>query len=136
MPSHTAYELVLAAFCANLPFGAYRSTVRRLNWRWLLAIHLPIPVIFLLRTAAGYSYWFIPWLFIAAVSGQLLGGQLLKAWRRRHACQEAAPGDLDSVPTEETPATAALPAEQGQVAIKAAARVAAEHDQGPLRGLR
>jgi hypothetical protein len=64
MPSHTAYELVLAAFGANLPFGAYRSTVRRLGWRWFLSIHLPIPGIFLLRTSAGYSYWFIPWLFV------------------------------------------------------------------------
>jgi hypothetical protein len=83
MPSHTAYELVLAAFGANLPFGAYRSTVRRLGWRWFLAIHVPIPAIFLLRTGAGYSYWFIPWLFLGAVSGQLLGARLLRAWRTR-----------------------------------------------------
>ena len=84
MPSHTAYELVLAAFGANLPFGAYRSTVRRLGWRWFLAIHVPIPAIFLLRTGAGYSYWFIPWLFLGAVSGQLLGARLLHTWRAHH----------------------------------------------------
>jgi hypothetical protein len=83
MPSHTAYELVLAAFGANLPFGAYRSTVRRLGWRWFLAIHVPIPAIFLLRTGAGYSYWFIPWLALGAISGQLLGARLLGMWRAR-----------------------------------------------------
>ena len=90
MPSHTAYELVLAAFGANLPFGAYRSTVRRLGWRWYLAIHVPIPAIFLLRTGAGYSYWFIPWLFVGAVSGQLLGAWLLRTWRARRTIREQA----------------------------------------------
>jgi hypothetical protein len=90
MPSHTAYELVLAAFGANLPFGAYRSTVRRLGWRWFLAIHVPIPAIFLLRTGAGYSYWFIPWLFLGAVGGQLLGARILRMWRaRRKAAGQA-----------------------------------------------
>jgi hypothetical protein len=90
MPSHTAYELVLAAFGANLPFGAYRSTVRRLGWRWLLAIHVPIPAIFLLRTGAGYSYWFIPWLAAGAICGQLAGARLLKLW---HARRDERPSD-------------------------------------------
>ena len=83
MPSHTAYELVLAAFAVNLPFGAYRSPVRRLSWRWFLAIHLPIPAIFLLRISAGYSYWFIPYLFVGAVAGQLIGGRLFALLRTR-----------------------------------------------------
>jgi len=90
MPSHTAYELVLAAFGANLPFGASRSTVQRLGWRWFLAIHVPIPAIFLLRTSAGYSYWFIPWLFVAAVSGQILGARLFRTWRARRTIREQA----------------------------------------------
>jgi hypothetical protein len=99
MPSHTAYELVAATFALNLPFGAYRTTVRRLSWQWFLAIHLPIPAIFLLRTAAGYSYLFIPWLFLAAVAGQLAGGRAMQWWRTRraaglptHACATANAG--------------------------------------------
>lgn len=91
MPSHTAYELVLAAFGANVPFGAYRSTVRRLGWRWFLAIHVPIPAIFLLRTGAGYSYWFIPWLAVGAICGQLAGARLLKLWRARRDQRVADP---------------------------------------------
>lgn len=91
MPSHTAYELVLAAFGANVPFGAYRSTVRRLGWRWFLAIHVPIPAIFLLRTGAGYSYWFIPWLAVGAICGQLAGARLLKLWRAQQDQRAADP---------------------------------------------
>ena len=136
MPSHTAYELVLAAFCANLPFGAYRATVRRMNWRWFLAIHLPIPAIFLLRTAAGYSYWFIPWLFLAAVSGQLLGSRLFAVWRGRRASGEPAPYDLEPLEAEEGPATLAPPSEQVELALQGAHDLLGRPDEEPLGDLR
>ena len=65
--------LVCAAVALNIPFGAYRATVATFSVRWFLAIHLPIPFIFLLRVGAGYGYSFIPWLFAGAVGGQLAG---------------------------------------------------------------
>jgi len=65
--------LALLVVALNLPFGAYRATVRRLSPQWLLAIHLPIPLIFLLRVTSGHSYRVIPLLVVAAVLGQLLG---------------------------------------------------------------
>lgn len=72
--------LVCAAVALNIPFGAYRATVATFSVRWFLAIHLPIPFIFLLRVSAGYGYSFIPWLFAGAVGGQLAGARL---WRWR-----------------------------------------------------
>ena len=76
--------LVLATAALNLPFGAYRMTVRKFSLKWFLSIHLPIPFIFLLRTAIGYSPWFIPWLVIGAGSGQIIGGRVFSWYRRRH----------------------------------------------------
>lgn len=75
--------LVLATAALNLPFGAYRMTARKFSLKWFLAIHLPIPFIFLLRTAIGYSPWFIPWLVIGAGSGQIIGGRVFSWYRRR-----------------------------------------------------
>lgn len=76
----TGPALVCAALALNIPFGAYRATVATFSVRWFLAIHLPIPFIFLLRIGAGYGYSFIPWLFVGAVCGQIAGARL---WARR-----------------------------------------------------
>ena len=69
-------ELVAAALALNSPSAPIASTVRRLSPKWFLAIHLPIPLIFVLRVSAGYGYSFIPWLFVGAVGGQLVGARL------------------------------------------------------------
>ena len=82
--------LVVATFALNLPFGAYRVTVRKLSLKWLLAIHLPIPFIFLLRLSAGYSPWFIPWLVVGAGGGQIIGGCVWN-WRRRRRTDTVTP---------------------------------------------
>jgi hypothetical protein len=136
MPSHIAYQLVLSTFCVNLPFGAYRSTVRRLSWRWFLAIHLPIPAIFLLRTSAGYSYWFIPWLVLGAAGGQALGGLLLAAWRGRRAHRDTEPSADTSRVSDEGRATVSAPTEHGQPALERTPSLLGQPDEEPLGGLR
>lgn len=78
------YELFASAFVLTLPFGAWRATTRKLSLRWFLAIHLPIPFIFLLRHEAGYSYTFIPWMVIACVTAQILGAEAMSRWRAAH----------------------------------------------------
>jgi len=93
MGSPTGYALFTAAFLINLPFGGWRSFLPPLSWRWFLAIHLPIPLIFLLRRSAGYSAWFIPWLLVAAVAGQLIGARGVTAIRRRRARNSGAGTD-------------------------------------------
>jgi pilus assembly protein TadC len=73
--------LVLIAFALNVPFGAYRATTARFTARWLLAVHLPIPIILLIRVTSGYSYRVIPLLVVAAVAGQLVGSWGYHRWR-------------------------------------------------------
>lgn len=68
--------LTLAALALNLPFGYFRVKVKKFSVKWFLYIHLPIPLIFLLRTMAGVGYKFIPLMVIGAVAGQLIGGRL------------------------------------------------------------
>jgi hypothetical protein len=91
MSNPTGIELVAVALLLNIPFGAYRFTVRKLSWRWFLAIHVPIPAIFILRISAGYGYQFIPWLLAGAIAGQILGSRLFAIWHaRRHRIGEIA----------------------------------------------
>ena len=68
--------VVAVAIAVNLPFGAWRTTTRKLSWQWFLAIHLPIPAIFIIRRAAGFGWAFVPLMVACAVTGQLLGGWL------------------------------------------------------------
>jgi hypothetical protein len=80
---------ILLAIGINLPFGAYRATVRRLSWQWFLAIHLPIPFVILMRLSFGLGWWFVPFMLASAVTGQLLGSWLFNLWRARRALSQA-----------------------------------------------
>jgi hypothetical protein len=75
---------ILLAIAVNLPFGAYRVTVRKFSWQWFLAIHLPIPFVILMRLSFGLGWWFVPFMLASAVTGQLLGSWLFNVWRARH----------------------------------------------------
>jgi hypothetical protein len=76
---------VILAIVINLPFGAYRATVRRFSWRWFVCVHLPIPVVIVMRLSLGLGWWFIPFTLASAVAGQLLGSLLFGLWRTRRA---------------------------------------------------
>ena len=76
---------VVLATAVNLPFGAYRSTVRKFSWQWYLAIHLPIPFVIVMRFSFGIGWWFVPFMLASAVAGQVLGSWLFKALRARLA---------------------------------------------------
>src|SRR5450756_689284 len=80
---------ILLAIVINLPFGAYRATVRRFSWQWFLAIHLPIPFVILMRLSFGLGWWFVPFMLARAVTGQLLGSWLFNLWRARRALSQA-----------------------------------------------
>jgi len=74
-------NLFLAAFSTlivNLPFGYWRSRVPKMSWKWLLAIHLPVPIVILFRFLFGLGFELItyPVMVLAFFLGQWFGGKL------------------------------------------------------------
>jgi hypothetical protein len=76
--------LALIAFALNVPFGAWRATTQRFSLRWFLALHLPIPFVFLLRIESGHSWRVIPIMLAACIAGQLAGSWGFDRWRAHH----------------------------------------------------
>ena len=71
--------LILGATLAlNIGFGYFRARMRKFSGLWFLFIHLPIPVVILMRVAGGHGYMVIPPLFAVSVLGQWGGGKLLE----------------------------------------------------------
>ena len=64
-------------FLLNIPFGIWRVRVRRFSWPWLLAIHLPVPMIIALRIYSGLGFHLItfPVMIAAFFLGQFTGGK-------------------------------------------------------------
>ncbi len=72
----TTFSLLLIAFVVNVPLGLWRASLKKHSVSWLLAIHLSVPLLILLRI-----YWSVPWYVLpasitAAVAGQLVGERL------------------------------------------------------------
>jgi len=68
--------VTLFAFVVNLPFGYLRVKTRRLSLMWFIYIHLPIPLVIILRKYAGFGYSVVPILLAGSVFGQFIGGRL------------------------------------------------------------
>lgn len=64
----------------NLPFGYWRSNVKKLSFQWFLAVHIPVPFIILLRIYSGIGWAIItyPILVGAFFLGQMSGSFLQK----------------------------------------------------------
>ncbi len=71
-------ELMLVVFIINLPFGYMRSKAAKFSSQWMMAIHIPVPFVFLLRIFSGLNWTVIPLLVLSDVAGQLAGGKLRK----------------------------------------------------------
>ncbi|OIN99088.1 MAG: hypothetical protein AUJ51_13560 [Elusimicrobia bacterium CG1_02_56_21] len=74
----TLNELMTAVFLLNLPFGHMRSKAAPFSARWMLAIHIPVPFVFLLRKFSGFTWKVIPLLILADIAGQFIGGKIKK----------------------------------------------------------
>jgi uncharacterized membrane protein len=73
--------LLVAAlvFLINLPFGALRGRERKYSFRFFLYIHLPVPLVVLLRIYSdiGFALYTYPILIAAFFGGQLIGRMYL-----------------------------------------------------------
>ncbi len=69
---------MLVVFIINLPFGYMRSKATKFSRQWIMAIHIPVPFVFLLRIFSGLNWTVIPLLVLSDVAGQLAGGRLGK----------------------------------------------------------
>ena len=70
--------VTLLTFILNVPFGYWRSKVKKFSFLWFLYVHLPIPFIVLMRFGfhLGFQWWTYPFLVGAFFSGQLFGKKL------------------------------------------------------------
>lgn len=71
-------ELILIVFLINLPFGYMRSKATKFSRQWMMAIHIPVPFVFLLRVISGLNWTVIPLLVLSDIAGQMVGGKLNK----------------------------------------------------------
>ncbi|MFQ5448325.1 MAG: hypothetical protein ACE5FF_15475 [Saprospiraceae bacterium] len=70
----------LVVFVLNIPFGYWRANVRKFSFQWILAIHLPVPVIIAIRIFSGIGFaWFTyVFLVLSFFLGQKFGAALHK----------------------------------------------------------
>lgn len=59
----------------NIPFGYWRAGERKFSLKWFLAIHIPVPIIILLRYYfnIGFEWCTYPIMITAFFTGQALG---------------------------------------------------------------
>ena len=69
-------SLMFFALVVNIPFGYWRTQTRKFSFKWMLYVHLPVPLIIYLRYLGGISYYYIPLMLVAAITGQYAGGKI------------------------------------------------------------
>jgi hypothetical protein len=67
----------------NIPLGYWRASLQKLTFKWFVAIHLSVPLIFAARVWSSLEYQWIPIFIMAAITGQLFGGKAYQAYKTR-----------------------------------------------------
>ncbi len=67
--------ITLIIFIINLPFGYLRGNVKKFSFKWFLYIHLPVPIVILLRIYSdiGFAFYTYPLFIGAYFTGQFIG---------------------------------------------------------------
>lgn len=75
------FFIALIVLIINVPFGYWRANVKKFSFQWILAIHLPVPLVILLRYVGeiGFAWYTYVVLVTAFFVGQRLGYML---WQR------------------------------------------------------
>jgi hypothetical protein len=73
----------IGIFITNLPFGYWRTNVKKYSMSWIAAIHIPALMIITFRALSGMGFQLFTFpLFVGAFfSGQLSGGKIY-TWRK------------------------------------------------------
>jgi len=74
--------IALGLVCAaNLPFGYWRAGLAKLSPTWFVAVHAPVPLVFLIRHWLGLDWRLasLPLFLVAYFAGQFFGGRLRQA---------------------------------------------------------
>ncbi len=76
MDMKTLWIVAGTVLTLNLPFGYWRSNVKRFSKQWFLAVHIPVPFVIASRVLSGLGWRLItfPVMVGAFFMGQLLGG--------------------------------------------------------------
>jgi hypothetical protein len=71
----------------NLPFGYWRSNVRKFSFQWILAIHIPVIAIILNRIFGNLGFAWYTFIFSvsAFIVGQLLGKVIYQYFKKQAA---------------------------------------------------
>lgn len=74
------WSVAALVFLLNIPFGYWRARARKFSWQWILAIHLPVPLVIALRIFSGLGWQLIsfPVVIGAFFLGQFCGGRLAR----------------------------------------------------------
>ena len=70
--------VALVILLVNVPFGYWRSGVRKFSAKWFVAVHAPVPIAIGVRLVTGVGFrWSLLPIFVAAYfGGQVLGARL------------------------------------------------------------
>jgi hypothetical protein len=76
----------LVVFLFNIPFGYWRANVSRFSLQWVLAIHIPVPVIIFMRIYLNIGFAWYTYVFLVAAFflGQQLGSKLHKLFLKHN----------------------------------------------------
>ncbi|MFA5352644.1 MAG: hypothetical protein WC291_00275 [Thermodesulfovibrionales bacterium] len=69
--------ICLFTFLINIPFGYFRGKSRKFSVQWFLYVHLPVPLVILVRIFTHTDYKYIPLFIFIAIAGQFFGGKLV-----------------------------------------------------------
>ncbi len=72
--------LSFLVFIFNIPFGYWRSNVKKFSLQWALAVHIPVPFIIFARiySELGFAWYTYVFMVGAFFGGQKLGNYIYK----------------------------------------------------------
>jgi hypothetical protein len=79
-------EAAVLVFVLNLPFGYWRANVKKFSFQWLLAIHIPVPIVITIRllSGIGFDWYSFPVFILGFFLGQFLGGKIHQSRKQNH----------------------------------------------------